>query len=311
MTAINQSTLLKTLVIGAILGVSADFAIAQQVASVPSEAASLDEVIVYAQKKSVGEAIQKVPIAEMAFSGQAIEQQQIQDLTQIGRLMPNVDLQASGTFPLYPNFNIRGVGNTATTRSIDPSVNIIQDGMVLGYQAGAVLDAFDMESVEVLRGPQGVLFGRNASGGAVVLRTPLPTADWKGGADLTVGNENTVIFKGDVGGPLVADQPLHHRASLGRSRRLRVQRDQLGEPPCPGLRSLAWKGCFVGSPHVGRRRRLAPASDQRPDWNVRARGDEGTKAEPFITHLLFAGEHPGVHHDQAVDPLRSFEHGDA
>jgi iron complex outermembrane receptor protein len=209
MTAINQSTYLKTLLIGTILGVSADSAIGQQLASVPAEeGASLDEVVVYAQKKSVGEAIQTVPIAEMAFSGQALEQQQIQDLTQIGRLMPNVDLQASGTFPLYPNFNIRGVGNTATTRSVDPSVNIIQDGMVLGYQAGAILDAFDMESVEVLRGPQGVLFGRNASGGAVVLRTPLPTADLKGDADLTIGNANTIIFKGDVGGPLVADKIL-------------------------------------------------------------------------------------------------------
>ena len=208
MTAINQPTLLKTLVIGTLLGVAAGSAIAQQPTSAPAEGAGLEEIIVYAQKKSMGEAVQTVPVAEMAISGLVLDQEHIQDLTQIGRLMPNVDLQPAGTFPLYPNFNIRGVGNTTSTRSIDPSVNITQDGMVLGYQAGAVLDAFDMESVEVLRGPQGVLFGRNASGGAVVLRTPLPTADFSGDADLTIGNANTAIFKGDVSGPLVGDRIL-------------------------------------------------------------------------------------------------------
>jgi iron complex outermembrane recepter protein len=144
----------------------------------------------------------------MAITGQAVDDLHLQDLTQIGRLMPNVSLQQAGSFPLFPNFNIRGIGNTSSTRSVDPAVNIIQDGMVLGYQAGAVLDAFDMESIEVLRGPQGVLFGRNASGGAVVLRTPLPTNDVQAGADLTIGNANTIIFKGGVGGPLVDDKIL-------------------------------------------------------------------------------------------------------
>jgi iron complex outermembrane receptor protein len=173
MTAINQPTLLKTLVIGTLLGVAAGSAIAQQPPSAPAEVTGLDEIIVYAQKKSVGEAVQTVPVAEMAISGLVLDQEHLQDLSQIGRLMPNVDLNA-GTYPLYPNFNIRGVGNASTTRSIDPSVNIIQDGMVLGYQAGAVLDAFDMESVEVLRGPQGVLFGRNASGGRWCYVRPCP-----------------------------------------------------------------------------------------------------------------------------------------
>ena len=93
----------------------------------------------------------------------------------IGRLAPNTQLDPVGTFPGFSNFSIRGVGNSNSTRSIDSPVNIIQDGMVIDYQAGAVLDTFDLESVEILRGPQGVLFGRNASGGAVVLRSRRPT----------------------------------------------------------------------------------------------------------------------------------------
>src|ERR1700737_686506 len=87
------------------------------------------------------------------------------------------------------------------------------------------------------------------------------------------------------GGALVADQPLHDDRSVRRPRRLRVQRDELGETPCPRLRSLAWKGRLVRGQHVGRGRRLAAASDERPDWEVGARGDEGAKAEPFITTL--------------------------
>jgi iron complex outermembrane receptor protein len=210
MTAFERPAFITSLLIStSMTGMLGGSAIAQQLAAVPAAAEdSLEDIIVYAQKKAVGESVQSVPIAEMAISGQTVDEQHLQDLTQIGRLMPNVDLQAAGTFPLYPDFNIRGVGNTTSTRSIDPSVNIIQDGMVLGYQAGAIVDAFDLESIEVLRGPQGVLFGRNASGGAVVLRTPLPTDDLKADADLTLGNADTVIFKGGVGGPLVGNEIL-------------------------------------------------------------------------------------------------------
>jgi iron complex outermembrane receptor protein len=215
MTAFSQSNFLKALLIGtSMAGMPVVSATAQQPAADQGDVGGLEQVTVYAQRKSAGEKVQTVPVAEMAVSGGALDEQHIQDLTQIGRLMPNVDLQSAGTFPLYPNFNIRGVGNASSTRSVDPAVNIIQDGMVLGYQAGALVDAFDLESVEVLRGPQGVLFGRNASGGAVVLRTPLPTDYLKADADLTIGNANTVIFKGDIGGPIVDDKILGKIAIL-------------------------------------------------------------------------------------------------
>jgi iron complex outermembrane recepter protein len=218
MTAFKRAAFIKHLLIGAsVMRMLGGSVIAQQSATAPAANETLEDIVVYAQKKAVGESVQSVPIAEMAISGQTLDEQHLQDLTQIARLMPNVDLQAAGTFPLYPDFNIRGVGNTTSTRTIDPSVNITQDGMVLGYQAGAIVDAFDMESIEVLRGPQGVLFGRNASGGAVVLRTPLPTDDLKAYADLTLGNADTVIFKGDVGGPLVGNNVLGKIAIMTQS----------------------------------------------------------------------------------------------
>lgn len=166
----------------------------------------LEEVMVYAERKAAGQGVQEVPMAVSAVDGSLIEQARIISVVDIGRLVPNAQLDPVGTFPGFSNFVIRGVGNTNSTRSIDPPVNILQDGMVIDYQAGAVLDTFDAESVEVLRGPQGVLFGRNASGGAIVLRSRRPTGDFNGNVNVTIGDANTREFKGAIEGSLVPEK---------------------------------------------------------------------------------------------------------
>jgi iron complex outermembrane recepter protein len=177
----------------------------------------LSEVTVYAQRKASGESIQSVPLSVTGVDGAAIQNLHVENLSELGRLAPNVNLDSSGTHPLYPNFYIRGIGNSATTRSIDPAINIIQDGMVVGYQAGALADTFDLEGVEVLRGPQGVLFGRNATGGAVVMRTARPTDQFQAKAQVTLGNADTVEFKGSVGGPVVEDRVLAKIAFMSKN----------------------------------------------------------------------------------------------
>jgi iron complex outermembrane receptor protein len=165
----------------------------------------LEEVVVFAERKADGQSAQKVPMAVSAVDGSLMDQARITSVVDIGRIVPNAQLDPVGTFPGFSNFVIRGVGNTNSTRSIDAPVNIIQDGMVIDYQAGAVLDTFDVESVEVLRGPQGVLFGRNASGGAIVLRSRRPTGDFNGKVSVTIGDANTREFKGAVQGSLIDD----------------------------------------------------------------------------------------------------------
>jgi iron complex outermembrane receptor protein len=162
----------------------------------------LEDIVVTAEKKGAGQELQKVPIAVTAVTAQKIEDLHIKDLTDIGRLAPNVELDPVGTFPGYANFTIRGIGVSTSIRSVDPAVNIFQDGMVIAYQAGAVLDTFDTESVQVLRGPQGVLFGRNSSGGAVLLTTPVPTSEVHYSADLSYGNFNEVFSHAMVEGAL-------------------------------------------------------------------------------------------------------------
>jgi iron complex outermembrane receptor protein len=75
------------------------------------------------------------------------------------------------------NFSIRGQGINSSIPSVDPTVGVFVDGVFVGTTYGVVLDTFDLESIEVLRGPQGLLFGRNVTGGAVLLRNARPTVN--------------------------------------------------------------------------------------------------------------------------------------
>ena len=164
------------------------------------------EVAVYAERKASAQNLREVPMAVSAIDGDLIEEGKLLSVVDVGRLAPNTQLDPVGTFPGFSNFSIRGVGNSNSTRSIDSPVNIIQDGMVIDYQAGAVLDTFDLESVEILRGPQGVLFGRNASGGAVVLRSRRPTGEFRSDFEISFGNADERAINAAIEGALVPDK---------------------------------------------------------------------------------------------------------
>lgn len=166
----------------------------------------LGEIVVYAQKKGSGEALQKVPLAVTAVDSGLLESSHSIDLRDVGRIVPNSQLDGVGTFPGFANFFMRGVGVSTSVRSLDPAINVVQDGMVIGYQAGAVLDTFDLEAVEVLRGPQGVLFGRNASGGVVSLRSKRPTGKFGGHLDVSYGNANAIEVHAAIEGALSPDK---------------------------------------------------------------------------------------------------------
>jgi iron complex outermembrane receptor protein len=166
-------------------------------------AAQLTEITVTAEKQSTGRSIQKVPIAVTGIDAGTIEQQHIQNIVDIGHLAPNVILDTSGTLPGTAAFTIRGVGARSSTASIDSAVAVSQDGMVLTLQTGlSLLGTFDTEAVEILRGPQGVLQGVNAAGGAVTFSTPLPTDTFHTSASVTAGNFNLIGATATVEGPL-------------------------------------------------------------------------------------------------------------
>jgi len=166
----------------------------------------LDVVVVTAQKKAEGESVQDVPIAITAFDGESIENLQIRTINDISYSVPNVVLDSSGTVKGLQNFAIRGLGITSSTPGPDPTVGTFVDGIYQGTNFGIILDTFDLESLEVLRGPQGVLFGRNVTGGAVLVNTRRPSHE--SSAKIKVGIESGLEYTvaGSVTGSIVEDK---------------------------------------------------------------------------------------------------------
>ena len=142
-----------------------------------SAGALLEEIVTTARKRSEAEAVQDVPIAVSAFGAEQLDALFVTRIDDLGHLMPNVQLETIGTFPGVQSFSIRGQGINSSIPSVDPTVGVFYDGIYMGTTFGVVVDTFDLESVEVLRGPQGLLFGRNVTGGAVLLRTRRPTGE--------------------------------------------------------------------------------------------------------------------------------------
>lgn len=169
------------------------------------DAGPIEEILVVAQKKARAERLQAVPIAITALGTQQIEDAQLVTLADIGSRAPNVSTAPNGTFGGVANFSIRGLGSGSSIASIEPAVGVFVDGVYLGTNFGIVLDTFDLESIEILRGPQGTLQGRNVTGGAVMVRTQRPgnTLSINGIASIETGPSYTLAAS--VGGPIVGD----------------------------------------------------------------------------------------------------------
>ena len=175
----------------------------------------LDEVIVTATKSADVETVQDVAVAVTAFNDDTLDALNIRDIEGLSFSAPNVSLDDIGTTRGTANFSIRGLGVNSSIPSIDPTVGVFVDGVYLGINAGVVFDQFDLESVELLRGPQGILFGRNTTGGAVLLNTKRPTEDFEASARIAVespldgdrGGLNKYVM-GSVSGPIIEDKVL-------------------------------------------------------------------------------------------------------
>ena len=135
---------------------------------------AMQEVVVTATKKEHAENVQDVPLAVTAYSSKQLQAMNFQNLTSLSYAIPNVQLENVRTTAATANFSIRGLGINSSIPSIDPTVGVFVDGVYMGINAGVLFDNFDLDGIEILRGPQGVLFGRNVTGGAVLLRTKAP-----------------------------------------------------------------------------------------------------------------------------------------
>ncbi len=174
-------------------------ALAQQTGpAADTPAVSNEDIVVTAQKRD--ESVQKVPISIAAFSGNTLEKASVINVQELGRVATNFQAARSSSIAAV-HVNIRGVG-AAGNSLIEPSVAIFQDDIYIP-RAGSVLGNFlDVSAVEVLRGPQGTLFGRNASVGALSLHPALPTKDFSGEISGEYGTADRKRLSGNINLPV-------------------------------------------------------------------------------------------------------------
>lgn len=145
-----------------------------QAASAEPSSSRLEDIVVTGRKRARAEELQRTPTSITAISAAQLQRSTTRDLIDIGRMVPSAALQPSAQKGVQ-NFSIRGMGVSGTSPSDEPAVGIFQDGVYWGTNYGALGELFDMEGVEVLRGPQGTLFGRNVTGGALAVRSARPS----------------------------------------------------------------------------------------------------------------------------------------
>ncbi len=162
--------------------------------------AVLEEIVVVSQKRE--QTLQSLPVAVSVVSQSALDEAQVLDIKDLQSLVPSLrvsQLQASGN----TTFIIRGFGNGANNAGIEPSVAVYIDGVYRSRAAAALADFPNLERIEVIKGPQSTLFGKNASAGVINVVTAKPNTDeTTGSVSVTAGDYSQLILKGDISGPL-------------------------------------------------------------------------------------------------------------
>jgi len=171
-------------------------------------ASVLEEVIVTARKRE--ESIQDVPVSVTAFSGNQLRDAGIANLKEIGLLTPGLQMDSGSGAQIW----IRGIGQRDDGSRVDSPVGVYVDGLYLPRKDGQLLDLIDVQSVQVLRGPQGTLFGKNTTGGALLVTTNPPADALSGFIDGRVGNYDRQDIRGSINVPLI-DDVLLSKLTLG------------------------------------------------------------------------------------------------
>lgn len=170
--------------------------------------AGLNDIVVTAQRRE--ESLQSVPVAVTAFGTEQLEQLRITNVRRLDALAPGLQVTTRGQQSSV-TVAIRGITSGVANNSVDPKVGIYVDGVYVGRSVGSLFDLADIQRVEVLRGPQGTLFGRNATSGALNITTADPKGEWGVNANLSYGNYNA--FRGKVTLDLPAFGPFSARLS--------------------------------------------------------------------------------------------------
>ena len=165
----------------------------------------LEEVIVFAQKRE--QPLMEVPISISTLSGEEMDAAGIYSIDDISRIVPNLEVQTNVN-SVQSTFRIRRVGNLGNIPTFEPAVGVFIDGAFRSRSVFATSELFDLERVEILRGPQNTLYGKNTSAGLIGIYTRAPGETLEGSAELSAGNVEggqnalAVYLKGGLSGPL-------------------------------------------------------------------------------------------------------------
>lgn len=170
---------------------------------VASDAVQPSEIVVTARRRD--EALQEVPLSVTLISGDTLREQGAINTREVLSTVPNLTVSTGSRGGRDAVIKIRGVATADTTPVFDPGVGIYINEVYIGRTAGALTDLMDLESVQVLRGPQGTLFGRNSVGGAVLITTKRPTDRFEGEAGVRIGNYDGFGFHGILNVPIAND----------------------------------------------------------------------------------------------------------
>ena len=180
-------------------------AIAASFQSVPTlaQGAMLEEVIVSATRRD--ESIQDVAVSVAAITKE-LGQPQVRRLEDLQTFSPSTYIRRYPGAGSAAFINIRGVGTTDYDKSLDPPIGVVMDGMFLGTASGVLMQNFDIERIEILRGPQGTLFGKNTTGGLINITRGAVTMEWGGDFSVAVDEYGREDVKGVVNVPIIDDQ---------------------------------------------------------------------------------------------------------
>lgn len=256
------------------------------------QGAMLEEVVVTARKRE--EAIQDVPVSITAFTGSQLKDAGINNLKDLGYQVPGVQIDQASTSQIW----VRGIGQRDDGARVDGPVGVYLDGLYLPRKDGQMLDLIDVRSVQVLRGPQGTLFGKNTTGGALLVTTRMPEAEWGGFAETRLGNHGRQDVRAALNAPLL-DGELLTRLTVGSTRRDGYQtnivtgQEASSEDRKSAALQLHWEAGDAWTADVlayyGEVREVQPATNCGPLPNSSVNGEDS-----LYGNRIFAGDTVGV-----------------
>src|ERR1051325_1595462 len=197
----------------AVAGPSAERTDGAQAPGEPLRRSDIEEVVVTARRRE--ENVQHVPVSVSVIDGGLIEAESLTDFRDLAPYSPGTRVDNN---PIFPDIRIRGFGSPLTKKGFQQPVGLVIDGIPYGRSSYYTSPTFDLERVEILRGPQGTLFGKNTTAGVFNVVTKDPTDDWTAGIDLDYGELDRRRFEGAVGGPVLKGLLDFRIAALDESR---------------------------------------------------------------------------------------------